>query len=176
MVGKEVKKILLIGVFLLFAFIFIELVNAENKPFLYNLDPAVPEQGNLEVKGSLNVDLFTGAAVYSYPIDVPPGTNGLKPIIQLLYNSQGMKGNPDVLGSGWKITESYVQRETNNSFANKSDDFFKLVLEGVPYDLVYNTTDERFHTKIESFLFIDNKSGGGDNDYDEYWLVKKRGK
>src|SRR5688500_11910292 len=36
-------------------------------------------------------DLFTGSAVYSYPINVPKGTNDLTPDVSLSYNSAGAR-------------------------------------------------------------------------------------
>ena len=42
----------------------------------------------------------TGAASYSVPIVVPPGTAGLEPKLSLNYSSQGRNG---LLGVGWMI-------------------------------------------------------------------------
>jgi RHS repeat-associated protein len=52
---------------------------------------AVP--GSLSVSGS-------GAAIYSIPIEVAPGTSGMTPEISLVYNSNGQDG---IIGPGWSI-------------------------------------------------------------------------
>jgi hypothetical protein len=52
--------------------------------------------------------LFTGAATYSYPIDVPPGRAGLAPQIALTYNSQAKNG---WLGVGWTLDMGSIQKE-----------------------------------------------------------------
>lgn len=52
--------------------------------------------------GSLmgTADVANGAASYLVPIELPAGTNGVVPSINLSYNSQGNKG---ILGLGWSI-------------------------------------------------------------------------
>ena len=42
--------------------------------------------------GVFQTDLFSGSFSYEYKIDVPPGTNGLKPDISIRYNSHAAKG------------------------------------------------------------------------------------
>ncbi len=110
----------------------------------------MPKSQDLEVRGNTNVDLFTGAATFSYPIAVSPGINGLQPSLSLFYNSQSL--DTGILGTGWTLSQSYIQRDTNNSFENISNDKFRLVLEGNSYDLIYSQADGRYHTKIETFI------------------------
>src|SRR5688572_17355957 len=82
-------------------------------------------------------DLFSGSAVYSYPINVPKGTNDLTPEVSLSYNSQGAKEFSMYTGAGWQLSHDFIERDINFTPANTADDKFRLRFKGGSYDLVY---------------------------------------
>ena len=151
---------------------FLVLVSADfPAPLPYVSDPVIPEGINLDIRDNLNIDLYSGSAVYLYSIKVPLGTNGLQPSLNIYYNSHGAKQNPGILGSGWKISESYIQRDINNTPLNVSDDQLNLFMQGNADNLVYRSNENRFYTKVNNFMLIENFSGGN-NERGEYFIVK----
>src|SRR5947209_4434855 len=74
------------------------------QPYLHN--PTIPEHPSVRVFGQYNTQLFPGAATYSYPIAVPPGTHGLEPLIAISYNSQATPSRPGILGTGWSLNQN----------------------------------------------------------------------
>lgn len=168
-----IKKTLILSLTLFILFLNIYVVISEptesGLPYIFN--SVLPKESNLEVRGSANIDLFTGAATYSYPLTIPPGINGLQPQISLFYNNQNRDNN--ILGKSWTLSKSYIQRDINYTAYNISDDKFKLVLDGNSYDLVYSQTDNRFYTKIENFFYIKNETGLK-NSKNQYWILRKK--
>ena len=75
---------------------------------------------------------FSGTAVYSIPIEVPPGRNGIAPNIALVYNS--MAGN-GWLGVGWNFDMGAIQRSTKFG-VNYNDNGFVAMSNGSSADLV----------------------------------------
>jgi hypothetical protein len=61
------------------------------------------------------VSNFSGAATYNYPIEVPPGRNGLQPNLALSYNSRSIDGlihsptHGDV-ATGWSMEDISIIR------------------------------------------------------------------
>jgi len=124
-------------------------------------------------KGSYATNLFSGSATYSYPIEVPLGTNGMQPSLAISYNSHSSSGKASWAGLGWSLTENYVQRDVNYTSSNTADDEFQLVLGGSYYDLVPVGGGE-YRTKTDSHLRIKKLDGAG-NSFKEYWLVTDTG-
>ncbi len=86
---------------------------------------------------------FTGAATASIPIDTPAGPNGIKPQLQLNYDTtmtDGHIGMRDTLqagwvGKGWSLDTGSIMRNKTQLFSNTYD-YFSLVLNGQSFDLV----------------------------------------
>jgi hypothetical protein len=51
------------------------------------------------IGGNINVSVI-GGAVYTIPLEIPQGVNGMQPEIGIIYNSQSGNG---LLGYGWNI-------------------------------------------------------------------------
>ena len=124
----------------------------------------------LHQRDKFDTDLFSGSATYSYPIKVPKGTNDLAPEVSLSYNSAGVRDFMQRTGLGWQMNQDYVERDVNFTPSDTGDDKFKLHFKGGVYDLVYVSSENRYHTKTESFLNI-QKLTGGQNTKGEYWQV-----
>lgn len=156
---------------LLFFLLIIPLVYSADdqyKPYLHK--PSVPEHPKAKLYGKYSTNLFPGAATYSYPIEVPKGTNNLQPSISISYNSQSVKQRPSILGAGWSLTQSYIYRDVNFTPSNLTDDEFKLILNGASYDLIFDKNDGFYHTEAETFSKIQNLSNVS-NAFNLYWFI-----
>jgi RHS repeat-associated protein len=104
----------------------------------------------------------TGAATYSIPIVVPPGTAGLAPSLSLNYSSQSGNG---ILGFGWSLgglpamtrcPQTYAQDGTHMGVNYNANDRF--CLDGQRLLLVagqhYGDDLSEYRTEIESFSRI----------------------
>lgn len=86
------------------------------------------------------VSMYTGAASYSYPIDVPAGPAGLKPSLSLSYSSGATDGKSGLrqkqqagwVGLGWSLdTGSIAATKLPNEKV-----YYSLALNGQSFDLV----------------------------------------
>ncbi|MBP7477919.1 MAG: hypothetical protein KA797_05300, partial [Chitinophagales bacterium] len=166
----------LLWVFLLF---FTKL-NSQSIPFLsVNNKPAVMNR-TLDVskpvgviKGSFDVT-NTGASAYTIPVDIAPGTNGMKPDISINYSSQAGMGE---LGFGWSIGGvSSITRVNNNFFhdGNKKevrlDATDKFALDGqrlIGLTGVYGQDQSTYAYEEENFSRL--KSHGASADGPDYF-------
>ncbi|HEU4323529.1 MAG TPA: RHS repeat-associated core domain-containing protein [Roseiflexaceae bacterium] len=106
-------------------------------------DGSSPSAAYIPNLQGFQTSLLTGAASYSYPIELPAGPGGLKPSLALSYSSassDGMGGTRTKwqsgwVGKGWSLDPAgYVAR--NKSTIGKEWDTFTLVFGGRSYHLV----------------------------------------
>ena len=103
----------------------------------------------------------TGAASYSVPIVVPPGTAGVEPKLSLNYSSQGRNG---LMGVGWSIGGlSVIHRCPANLVKDgfidgiDFDDNDRFCLDGQPLIAIngtYGANNTEYRTEINNFSKI----------------------
>ncbi|MFC1925132.1 LamG-like jellyroll fold domain-containing protein [Chloroflexota bacterium] len=113
------------------------------------VDPNITAPGRVL---SFQTDLHSGAATASYPIQVPPGSGGFQPSIQLNYSSaivDEMKSKRCVgswVGIGWSLSLGSI------SYDEYSDEY-TLNLNGGSTRLIQGP-DGNYHTIPESYCMI----------------------
>ncbi len=132
-----------------------------------------PQSPYKNIWNSFQTDIHSGSFVYAYKIAIPLGTKGLTPQISISYNSHSAKGKAGWVGFGWDISLSYIQRDIEYTRKDTTDDTFDLLLEGAKHDLVYVSSENLFHTKLEAYLRIEKKTGAP-NTTGEYWVVQSK--
>ncbi|MBI4153985.1 VCBS repeat-containing protein, partial [Candidatus Woesearchaeota archaeon] len=115
--------------------------------------------------GLFKNDLFTGSASYAYSIEVPPGVNGLGPLVNLNYNSY-LASSRGILGNGWGVAIDSIYRDTEHTQADPSDDTYHLQIGGMNLELVYSPSEGRYHTEFETYMDI-RKEG-------DMWIVRAK--
>ncbi len=103
----------------------------------------------------------TGAAMYSIPLGVPSGTNGMAPKIALVYNSQNGNG---LAGYGWDISGlSIISRtpktiyhdgkvepvQVNNTDVYSLDGNRLIAVSGT-----YGSNNTKYRTELETFVQV----------------------
>jgi YD repeat-containing protein len=117
--------------------------------------------GAIDAKFSVDAQ---GAASYTIPIKVPPGTNGVEPRLSLAYRSAGQNG---MVGMGWalagipsitrcpktKAQDGYIQavQGTNDAYCMDGQ---RLIVVGS------SGTDVYYRTETESFSRVVSHSSG----------------
>ena len=118
------------------------------------------------------VDLLTGAATYVYPLEVPPGTNGMQPNLSLVYNSGAadtlLNQQADLVGLGFELAGlGWIQYdpETRAYYLNLNGVSEKLVLDD-------SGPGNTYRTEHETFWRIEHKTGGENGVGSQlYWVV-----
>jgi RHS repeat-associated protein len=103
-----------------------------------------------------------GDARLSYPIDVPPGRNGMQPIITIIYNSSHENG---WLGGGWDIPVKAVVIDTKFGVP-RYDGSEKYLMDGESIEL---GTDGFYHTRVEGAFRKIKRNMDGSNLF--WWEV-----
>ena len=127
------------------------------------------EQANPVISGpgqimGYQVNPYSGAAVSTYSIDVPPGSGGFQPKIELRYNSGSvdeMKNRRSVgswVGTGWSLDLGSISYDADDSK-------YFLKVNGESYELVQDGATSTYHTVKESFYKI-TKNGNAWDVYD----------
>ncbi len=147
-----------------------------------------PDPSNRDIKdnpvvgaiaGNFNVTP-TGAATYTIPIEISPGTNGMQPSIAITYNSQGGNGP---LGMGWGLagmsaitrtgSNIYYDGEVKGIQFNAKGNF---ILDGSRLIKTGVTSDGDYIFKKEKYDFskiIGHKNG---NTFNGFTVYTKNGK
>ena len=116
-------------------------------------------------------DLYTGTGNFTVPISVPPGRNGLKPQIDLVYSSGNGNGP---FGLGWQLSVPGVSRKTSRGMPLYDDSRDVFILSGsedmVPIENAssefrsYRPRTEGLFARIEH-----HRDSSGD-----YWIVRTK--
>ncbi len=96
---------------------------------VYDYNAQSWQSAHLPTMDSFQVAQFTGAATYSYPIQVPAGPGGWQPSLALTYNSQvvdnaSSQTQASWVGMGWSLDTGYISRDmkgTEGLFGNNDD-------------------------------------------------------
>lgn len=123
--------------------------------------PVLAVAADMAIPGKFHVS-ESGAAIYSLPIDVPPGTSGISPHLGLIYNSQEGNG---LVGIGWSLSGlSSITRcpqtiaQDNAIFGVNYDGNDRFCLDGqrliVSNGYTYGQNGAEYHTERDTFAKI----------------------
>jgi RHS repeat-associated protein len=122
---------------------------------IFDADAKSWEAARLPSVKEWQVSNFTGAATYSYPLQMPEGPGGLKPSLTLSYNSQvvdaaTLETQASWVGMGWSLDTGYIRRNMNGTPDDVNDDTFSMVIGGMEHTLLLGS-DGFYHTADETF-------------------------
>jgi RHS repeat-associated protein len=128
-----------------------------NETFSKIIDTSLPV-GHIQASGGVSA---SGAATYSIPLGLPPGTNGASPSLTLDYNSMGGNG---ILGAGWSVSSlSNISRSGQTVYhdgkitpvdLSTNDRFTWDGQQLISITGIYGATGSTYGTESESFASI----------------------
>ena len=124
------------------------------------------------IGGTVNVSAL-GGAVYSIPIEVLPGKDGMQPTLSVTYNSQAGNG---LLGYGWNLTgissitrcgrTIYHDLTSTNDAVDYTNDRFMLDgqrLLSISNNKTYGQSGCEYRTEVDNISKIKSYGGDGQN-------------
>lgn len=125
---------------------------------VFNPSVHTMELAHLPQMKNYAISQFTGAATYSFPLQLPPGPGGLQPELSLSYNSQAVDIATGVtqaswVGMGWSLETGAIVRNMNGTSDYLPDDTFTMMVGTFSSQLVPGL-DGKYHTEEESFWRI----------------------
>jgi hypothetical protein len=141
----------------------------------YDVNAQDWEAARLPSLEAFQVSDFTGAASYSFPIQVPPGPGGLQPSLSLSYSSLTVDSASGATqaswaGMGWSLDVGYIQRSMNGSMTWLDDDTFSINANGVG-GMMLKGTDGYYHTTGEAFWRIQYFEAPPEQPGTDYWIA-----
>ncbi|QQR84171.1 hypothetical protein IPJ72_03215 [Candidatus Peregrinibacteria bacterium] len=92
-------------------------------------------------RGTFEVGEFTGAATYSYSLDLPPGRNGMTPSVNFTYNSQN-ESVENIVGYQWNLNLYSIARVNKTGVENLyTNHVFRVQSPSESGELVALSTD-----------------------------------
>ena len=85
--------------------------------------PFEDERQPVNTNVRLSADESSGALTLSYPINSPPGRNGIEPGLSLSYNSRSHE-DVNVAGFGWSVDIPYIERINRKGSETLYSDFY----------------------------------------------------
>jgi len=155
------------GIFLLYyAFFYLLTVlpsyGEETNLYMITGKPSATPDSPKDTQEAYHIDIFIGSFIYSVPIVVLPGTNGMQPSISLNYNSMSSGG---WCGIGWDLSLGKIGRSLKKGVPTyTSSDKFHL--DGMS---IVSSPDGYWHTELESFYRIEKIPGS--TNLEDWWKV-----
>ena len=91
-------------------------------------------------QNQVKIDQNTGALDMTFPLDIPPGRNGLQPDLSLVYNSENAQLG-SIFGEGWSLSIPYIARLNKSGvdqlYSTSTLNYFTSSLDG---EIVSTTT------------------------------------